>query len=246
MPEPFQLKKKAPQGEEGGWALTLADMMTLLLCFFVLLLAIADVDKQKYKDVSDSLAAAMGVPVPPKGSSLEYAPPSARMKINREQRNLFDLQLEMAHLVGRESDAIEIRMRPDSVALNLRGAVFFHLGAADLTPRAKEVLGKIAPTLVKTPYEVIIEGHSDNLPIHSVQFPSNWELSSARASAVARFLIASGFSKSRIKVMGMADTRPLLPNVDSLGNPIPENQQKNRRVTLLIYPPLKKATSSKK
>ncbi len=245
MPEQFQLKKKAPQGEEGGWALTLADMMTLLLCFFVLLLAIADVDKQKYKDVSDSLASAMGVPVPPKGSALEYmGAPTARMQINREQRNLFELQLEMARLVGKESDALEIEMRPDSVALNLKGAVFFGLGEADLTPRARKVLGRIAPALAKSPYEVVVEGHTDNIPMRSSQFPSNWELSSARASAVARFLLANGFSKKRIKVLGMADTKPLLPNTDGFGNPIPENQEKNRRVTLLIYPPEKKSKPS--
>ncbi|WP_027178397.1 flagellar motor protein MotB [Maridesulfovibrio bastinii] len=235
MPEPFQLKKKAPQGEEGGWALTLADMMTLLLCFFVLLLAIADVDKQKYKEVSDSLSSAMGVPVADDQSRSNYSVPGSRISINPEGRNLFDLQLEISRLVGKSSDAIEIRMRPDAVAIILKGAVFFDLGRADLTARARSVLGKIVPKLVTTRYNIVVEGHSDNLPIHSSQFPSNWELSSARACAVARYLIDAGLSKKKIKVLGMADTRPLVPNVDAAGNSIPENQKKNRRVTLLIY-----------
>lgn len=234
MPEPFQLKKKGPQGEEGGWALTLADMMTLLLCFFVLLLAISDVDKQKYKEVSESLASAMGVPVPPKGDSTEVQS-GRQVSVTPAGRNLFDLQLEIARLVGRTSDAIEIKMRPDAVAVVLKGSVFFNLGRADLTAKAREVLDKIVPRLMKTPYHIIVEGHSDNLPIHSSQFPSNWELSSARACAVARYFIDSGFSKKRLKVLGMADTRPLVPNEDSFGNSIPENQQRNRRVTLLIY-----------
>ncbi|GKT28897.1 OmpA family protein, partial [Aduncisulcus paluster] len=189
-------------------------MMTLLLCFFVLLLAIADVDQKKYKDVSDSLASAMGVDVPPKGANDTYeGAPVARRVISDQQRNIFEMQLEMARLVGRESDALKIKMRPDS---------------ADLTSGAERVLAKIAPTLAKSPYQVVVEGHSDNIPMHSKQFPSNWELSSARASAVARYLLDHGFSKARIKVLGMADTAPAYPNEDDNGNAIPANQKRNR------------------
>ncbi|WP_320006886.1 OmpA family protein [Maridesulfovibrio sp.] len=241
MSDEFSLKKPKQGGEEGGWALTLADMMTLLLCFFVLLLAIADVDQNKYKDVSDSLASAMGVPMPPKGDAANFeGAPIARRVISEKQRNIFEMQLEMARLVGRESDALKIKMRPDSVAIVLKGGFFFPSGKADLTEGAERVLGKIAPTLAKSPYEVVVEGHSDNLPIHSTQFPSNWELSSARASAVARYLLEAGFSKSRIKVLGMADTAPAYPNEDENGKAIPENQKRNRRVVLLVYPAKKK------
>ncbi|NDV24071.1 OmpA family protein [Desulfovibrio sp. JC022] len=241
MSDDFSLKKPAQGGEEGGWALTLADMMTLLLCFFVLLLAIADVDQNKYKDVSDSLASAMGVPVPPKGEADTFeGAPVARRVISDHQRNIFEMQLEMARLVGRESDALKIKMRPDSVAIVLKGGFFFPSGKADLTKGAKRVLAKIAPSLAKSPYDVVIEGHSDNIPMKSRQFPSNWELSSARASAVARYLLNNGFSKSRIKVLGMADTAPAYPNMDKNGKAIPANQKRNRRVVLLVYPQKKK------
>ncbi|WP_320173681.1 OmpA family protein [Maridesulfovibrio sp.] len=241
MSDDFSLKKPSQEGGEGGWALTLADMMTLLLCFFVLLLAIADVDQKKYKDVSDSLASAMGVPVPPKGEADTFeGAPVARRVISEQQRNIFEMQLEMARLVGRESDALKIKMRPDSVAIILKGGFFFPSGQADLTSGARRVLGKIAPTLAKSPYQVVVEGHSDNIPISSKQFPSNWELSSARASAVARYLLDNGFSKNRIKVLGMADTAPAYPNEDDNGNAIPANQKRNRRVVLLVYPPKKK------
>lgn len=237
MSDEFSLKKPQQGGEEGGWALTLADMMTLLLCFFVLLLAIADVDQNKYKDVSDSLASAMGVPVPPKGDADTFeGAPVARRVISEKQRNIFEMQLEMARLVGRESDALKIKMRPDSVAIVLKGGFFFPSGKADLTAGAERVLGKIAPTLAKSPYDVVVEGHSDNIPMRSKQFPSNWELSSARASAVARYLLDNGFSKSRIKVLGMADTAPAYPNEDENGKALPENQKRNRRVVLLVYP----------
>ncbi|WP_320171602.1 OmpA family protein [Maridesulfovibrio sp.] len=240
MSDDFQLKKPSQEGGEGGWALTLADMMTLLLCFFVLLLAIADVDQNKYKNVSESLAEAMGVESPRSrdGSSV------ARMSISQDQRNIFEMQLEMSRLVGRETDALNIKMRPDSVAIILKGNFFFRSGHADLTPGAIKVLDQIVSTLAKSPYDIVVEGHSDNIPINSKQFPSNWELSSARASAVARYLLDHGFSKQRIKVMGMADTQPMYPNEDEKGNPIPENQKRNRRVTLLVFPP--KADTAKK
>ncbi len=230
----FKLKKPAQGGEEGGWALTLADMMTLLLCFFVLMLAIADVDQNKYKTVSDSLAEAMGVDVA--GKNPEAATGSARMAISKDQRNIFEMQLEMSRLVGRETDALKIKMRPDSVAIILKGNFFFGSGKADLTSGAIKVLNQIVPTLAKSPYDIVVEGHSDNIPMRSKQFPSNWELSSARASAVARYLLKNGFNKKRIKVMGMADTAPMYPNTDENGKSIPENQKKNRRVTLLVFP----------
>ncbi|WP_432738560.1 OmpA/MotB family protein [Maridesulfovibrio sp. FT414] len=234
MSDDFQLKKPHQGGEEGGWALTLADMMTLLLCFFVLMLAIADVDQNKYKSVSDSLAEAMGVDV--QGRNPQAAS-GARMAVSQDQRNIFEMQLEMSRLVGRETDALKIKMRPDSVEIILKGNFFFDSGKADLTSAAIKVLSQIVPTLAKSPYDIVVEGHSDNIPMKSAQFPSNWELSSARASAVARYLIENGFSKHRIKVMGMADTQPMYPNEDEKGDPIPENQKKNRRVTLLVFPP---------
>jgi chemotaxis protein MotB len=240
MSDDFILNRKNTKKEDLGWALTLADMMMLLLCFFVMLIAIADIDESKYENVSDSLATAMGVKVPPKGIvevKTEEGAPVARRTISNEQRNLFQMQLEMARLVGREADALKIKLRADSVAIVLKGDVFFGLGKADLTGRAKNVLARIAPALAKSPYDVVVEGHSDNIPMFSKQFPSNWELSSARASAVARYLLANGFNKNRIKVLGMADTSPMWPNIDVKGNPIPDNQKRNRRVVLLIYPP---------
>ncbi len=240
MSDEFLLNRRNKHKEDLGWALTLADMMMLLLCFFVMLIAIADIDESKYENVSDSLASAMGVKVPPKGEvevKTEEGSPVARRTISNEQRNLFQMQLEMSRLIGKEADALKIKLRADSVAIILKGDVFFGLGKADLTTRAENVLARIAPALAKSPYDVVVEGHSDNIPMSSRQFPSNWELSAARASAVARYLLANGFDKQRIKVLGMADTSPMWPNEDEKGNAIPDNQKRNRRVVLLIFPP---------
>ena len=83
-------------------------------------------------------------------------------------------------------------------------------------------------------YSIDIEGHTDDAPISTPQFPSNWELSSARASAVARFLIGRGIKPERISVIGYADTKPKVPNRNAAGNPIPENRQENRRVMVRV------------
>jgi chemotaxis protein MotB len=224
--------KKRPRRQETGWQLTLADMMTLILCFFVIIVSIAKVDPTRFEAMSDVLAEAMKGKAAPSKRSAEQA----RTQVDAKAKNIFELQLELAKLIGRQPKAVNLKLRPDAVAINLKGGVFFKLGSADLTSQALRILDKLAKPLTEAHYKLTIEGHSDNLPIRSAQFPSNWELSSARASSVARYLIAQGFPKNDIRVLGLADTQPLAPNLDQTGQPIPENQAINRRVVILVRP----------
>jgi len=229
---PPSFPRRPPRRDDNGWQLTLADMMTLILCFFVIIVSVAKVDPTRYEAVSDILAEAMkGADAPSRRAADTAATP-----VDAKQKNLFELQLELAKLIGRESGAATLKLRPDAVAIDLKGGVFFKLGSADLTGEALTILDKLAGPLTRAHYELTVEGHSDNLPIKSSQFPSNWELSSARASSVARYLIAQGFPKDSIRVMGLADTKPLAPNEDKAGNPLPENQARNRRVIILVRP----------
>jgi len=218
------IPKRKPRPVDNGWHLTLADMTTLLLCFFVVMLSVAKVDQHRYEAMADIMADAL------KGKTAKR-----ESKVDAKQ-NLFQLQLELSRLLGKETKAVSLKLRPDAVAVNLEGGVFFHLGSADLTTDALSILDKLAGPLTKGHYRLTIEGHSDNLPIQSDQYPSNWELSSARASSVARHFIAQGFPKNDIRVMGLADTKPLAPNTDKNGTAIPDNQAKNRRVVLLVSP----------
>lgn len=207
-------------------------MMTLLLCFFVLMLAVSKVDKDRYSAMSSIMAEAMmGKAAPSKqGEETPFDPD------RRREKNLFELQLDLGRTIGKDTEALSLKLRPDAVAINLKGAVFFKLGDAGLTSRAQSILGRIVGPLNEQHYDLVVEGHSDNIPIRSDKYPSNWELSSARASSVARFLIARGFPKKHIKVMGLADTRPIAPNADAKGAPLPRNQSKNRRVVILVKP----------
>ncbi|MDC0336244.1 OmpA family protein, partial [Pseudodesulfovibrio sp.] len=223
------IPKKKPRPADLGWRLTLADMMTLLLCFFVIIVSVSKVDPHRYEAISDILAESMKGKAAPSKRTAE----KAQTPVEKKAKNLFELQLELAKLIGKESKAVNLKLRPDAVAINLQGGVFFQLGSADLTTEALRILDKLAIPLTEAHYKLTIEGHSDNLPIKSPQFPSNWELSSARASSVARYFIAQGFPKNDIRVMGLADTQPLAPNMDKKGKAIPANQSKNRRVVIL-------------
>ena len=218
---------KKPADESEDWQLTLADMFTLLLCFFVLIAAISTVDKNRYAEVADSMEAAMG-------TGRTRAQQHRRPKI--KQADLQEIKRQLELIIGHETKSVQLELRPDGVAVNLTGGLFFQLGRAELTPLAHELLGRIADTLLNIPYRVTVEGHTDNIPIKSSRFPSNWELSSSRASAVARLIIDHGFPKTSIKVMGLADTTPIYPNEDENGQPIPDNQALNRRVVILVTP----------
>ncbi|WP_022662214.1 OmpA/MotB family protein [Paucidesulfovibrio longus] len=234
--KPFVPKRKPRDDDpDSGWSLTLADMMTLLLCFFVLMLTVAKVDRDKYDAMSSVMAQAMGGKAAPvrEGRPLDGA---VRTAVGQEQKNLFELQLELAALIGQDRDHVELKMRaePHAVAISLGDRILFDLGKAELKPAARALLARLAGPLSGTRYALTIEGHTDNLPIQSAQFPSNWELSSARASAVARFFIEDGFPKERIRVVGLADTRP------KASNDTEEGRRKNRRVVILVRPDLEK------
>lgn len=224
-------KRHPRRHEQGNWALSFADMMTLLLCFFVLMLAVSKVDPARFSAVSSIMAEAM--------KSKDTFSKGKDQPLNPQQRkeqNLFELQSDLSRSIARDTEALSLKLRPDAVAINLKGAVFFKLGDATLTEKARVILARIVGPLTSQHYKLVIEGHSDNIPIHSDKYPSNWELSSARASSVARFFIARGFPKDDIKVMGLADTQPIAPNTDGTGSPLPGNQSKNRRVIILVKP----------
>ncbi len=211
--------------EENGedWAITFADMMTLLLCFFVLIVTISTVDKSQYEAVSDTIGKAMGA----EQTTAQKTPPKDPAGEIRDK---------LKRMIGTETDGVRLELRPSAVAVHLKGAVLFDRGRAEIKKDAAPVLKRIASPLVRIPYDLAIEGHTDNLPISSGRYPSNWELSASRAGAVARFMIDQGFPKRHIRVVGLADTRPVAPNIDENGLPIVENMARNRRVVILVTP----------
>lgn len=121
--------------------------------------------------------------------------------------------------------------------LEMSSAALFQSGSAALSPAGEAILRRELAELDSDEfkdYEITVEGHTDDTPIHTAQFASNWELSTARAAAVVHFLLDQGIPAQKLRAAGYADTFPKMPNRDASGNPIPENQAQNRRVVIKL------------
>lgn len=140
-----------------------------------------------------------------------------------------DLSQKLSNQVA--THTVSIKMGRDGLVISLREAGFFASGSADPKPQTVDTLAKIAASLGKTPYDLRVEGHTDNIPIHTGQFDSNWELSSARATRIARLMLASKvITADRISAAGYAEFHPVA------SNDTPEGRGQNRRVDLVVLP----------
>ena len=202
--------KKQQQSDEGGWLTTYADMMTLLMTFFVLLFAMSTLDPVKLEQFGDSTKKNKGSQKKSKKVSLT--------QINKEVKKL---------VVEQELQSqVKVSMDARGVTLGIASDLAFGSGTANLSGPIKSFLVKLVGTMEKATYAIAVEGHTDNVPIRSGQFPSNWELSAARASAVIRYLTSQGIEADKFRAIGFGDTVPIAPNDTR------ENQAKNRRVDI--------------
>lgn len=217
---PGFLKRAAASHEADteDWMVTYADAVTLLLTFFVLLLSVADLNPKKYEEIKASMAQAV-------------ANRPADMPFTELTQTLE--QLAKAGELGQ----VEMNATPRGLVLEFTGTTLYDPGSASLKPKALEILRRVAKHIISMPggdYRVVVEGHTDDVPINTPQFPSNWELSTQRATNVVRLLIQEGIPASRLQAAGFADTRPKAPNRDPSGRALAENQARNRRVVVAI------------
>lgn len=254
------MKRRRAKGEGGHgggghgatgmerWLLTYADMITLLLIFFVVMYALSNVDAQKFAAIAEALSRALGGGG---GMVLNYPGPSiVQGSAGRQQadrlKELQDLQravqageaarmeqvaarlqerLEREGLAGRVTVSVEER----GVVITFLDTVLFPIGSDELTPRARELLGRVGQELRVLPNYVRVEGHTCDLPINNRRFPSNWELSVARATSVVQALIRdAGIPPARLSATGYGEYRPRVPN-DSEAH-----RRLNRRVDLVV------------
>lgn len=202
--------KKKQQQDEGGWLTTYADMMTLLMTFFVLLFAMSTLDPVKLEQFGDSLGQQQGSKKKTKKVSLS--------QINKEVKKL---------VVEQELQSqVKVTMDARGVTLGIASDLAFGSGTATLSGPIKSFLVKLVSTMEKATYAIAVEGHTDNDPIRSSQFPSNWELSAARASAVIRYLTSHGIAADKFRAIGFGDTAPKVAN-DTVAN-----KAINRRVDI--------------
>ncbi|MCP4148217.1 MAG: OmpA family protein [bacterium] len=231
-----------PKCEAGApkWLVTFADMVTLLMCFFVLLLSFANTDQVKFKEILGSMKDAFGVQskelVMGKigGKPLPIKMRSKVSNIQKERRKLVSLlktaveeaQLKKHTFITKDKNGVRIDI------MELADGVMFNPADTKLLPAAQRLFRKLIPMLSDSTYKVIVQGHTDNMAIrNNPRFPSNWELSSARAGSVVRYLIKEGkglLDSRRFRAMGCADTMPMFEN------DTPENRAQNRRVSLIL------------
>jgi chemotaxis protein MotB len=211
-----------------GWMITYGDIMTLLLTFFVLLLSYSTVQEDRFRRALSSFQEALGM-LPEERSLIEFEaiplireiPAIPPREIIRRVRNA----VYAAGLKGR----VKVLRDKDGVRITIMSPILFDSGKADLRGEALSVLDEIIMILKESPNAVVVEGHTDNLPIKTERFPSNWELSTARAISVSRYLFETGgFDPARFVVAGYGQYHPVAPNDSARG------RRENRRVELLL------------
>jgi len=227
-------------GGEGGapaWMATYSDLATLLLTFFVLLLSFAEMDVQSFKEMLGSVKEAFGAQNEHPGSfkALATSPIELSTKESTRIVPLDDAESravqQMQRLVQQLDlqDDVEILMSARGLILRLKDRVLFETGSDALNESAAPVLDRILELVSVFPAGLSIEGHTDDRPIHTDRFPSNWELSSSRATAVLRYFRQNrDLDVRRLKVVGFADTQPVDPSDTE------QARSKNRRVEFVF------------
>lgn len=210
------------------WLLTYADLITLLLAFFVVMYSMSRIDNKKFGQVSDAL-----------NTILKGGPSVLRFADEPQKNGHGLLQLGNLRMVQQKiedkfkemgkQDVLKTEITERGLVVHIMESALFDQGSAELKSRAMEVLDLIANELRDRPNHVRVEGHTDDTPIHTAVYPSNWELSSARATAVVRYYTENRtIPPERISALGYGEYRPVVPN-----NNI-ENRAMNRRVDVVI------------
>lgn len=243
-------KRKAPEAaapeNHERWIVSYADMVTLLFALFVVLFATSDANPQKLQSVHNSIeqAFSIGVLQGSNGSSAVLnqgggiTPSISEIKSN----NLAALEATLGGFAKANNleGKIQIRSDADSITISLADNLLFDSGSADLRPGSQDVLAQVALALKGLPNEMRIEGHTDNVPVNSPDFPTNWELSAARASRVLRFMREQGgLTANDLFLAGYAETHPIADNST------PEGRALNRRADIVIlYPTIEDLNKS--
>lgn len=241
----MKLKRRAPEAPKGApaWMVTFSDLVTLILVFFILLFSMSQIDMIKFKAITESFREQFFdfypsiVPLDnPAGldTSMPVKDKDKDKEADFADKSLESLLADVQTFLDKNGldDVVLANRTERGVVLVLQEQVLFAPGQADVIGDAHAFLDKVGELLQKLPNLVKVEGHTDDRPMSSFRYPSNWELSSARASSVINYLIGTHqLDSSRFIAVGYSDTRPIV------SNDTPENRNKNRRVEIVISDP---------
>ncbi len=231
-------KKKAgkPENHE-RWLLTYADLITLLLVFFIVLYAGSQEDSKKFAILAEGLRSAFNnVSSEGGGGNSPVFMGSGSTNAGGQSSELADFEsirnaVQKAAIDRGIGDRVTVRMEPDRIVIGITGDVLFGAGGSQIRPSAEPVLDTVADTLRGKPNEIRVEGHTDNVPINTPDYNSNWELSSARATAVLRALVNRGLPADKLFAAAYGDTRPKADNNTA------EGRASNRRAEIVVLYP---------
>ncbi len=216
----YKPKKQDNSGDDESWMTTYADAITLLLCFFVLLISVSEPNEGLMDQLKEGFASAV----------------DAEMEIEPVEQ----LQESVAQMISENmlGEMMSVEETEAGMILEIASSSFYESGSAEFKPLAIPILLDLTLLLEEfdmRDYVVEVEGHTDDVPMSGKgQYPTNWELSAARATRVVRFFIEEGLEKNVMRARAYADTMPKVPNMDEFDNPIEENREMNRRITIRV------------
>jgi chemotaxis protein MotB len=208
----------ANEENQESWLISYADLMTLLVGFFVMMQSFSKIDERKLEEMKQETSKVFGG---------EYKIPFAKLSDTLKQK---------VKEQGLTNQVI-FETSESGVTITFRGALFFDSGSTVLKPEAKSLINNIIPSIMDQAkgFGIVVEGHTDNLAVSKGSvLASNWELSSVRACTVLRLFEAAGFDNKKLKALGWGDTHPVVPNQDANGESISLNQAQNRRVVIKV------------
>lgn len=230
----MQRRRRPKKDGSERWLITYADLITLLMIFFIVMYALSKVDAAKFETLANSLSTAFGAGgmiLDSPGPAVVPGNPPEQIRDLVEKKQLEKLKQELEQYIDESglSAKVSVTTEERGIVLSFQDNVLFELGSDVLTAQAKVILDQVAPMLANTHNYIRIEGHTDNLPINTARFPSNWELSAARATNVVRELIHThGMPPEKLSAIAYGEYRPRAPNDNQ------HNRQLNRRVDLII------------
>lgn len=224
-------KRKKDDGHENleRWLLTYADLITLLLAFFIVMYSMSRIDAKRFGKMAEALNGVLkgGTTVFPQLTEEEILKGHGLLKLG-------DLKMIQNHIEERfknlqRPEEVQTEITERGLVVHIMESALFREGSATLEPRAMEIMDIIYDKMANLPNHIRIEGHTDDRPIQTLTYPSNWELSTARATSVVRYFIDNyGMAPDRVSALGYGEFRPVRPN-----NSI-ENRAQNRRVDIVI------------
>lgn len=229
------LDRRRRSGGGPIWAITFGDLMTQILCFFVLMLSFSTTDKEAYHEASGSIKKALGIMEDVRQTPFQDTGIALKIKTTHSFDNLSEKLKGITQDGDKTPAGIDIESSEDRLIIRFQDNFLFAPASSQLNDNAMKTLDKILPVLIDFMGDIVITGHTDNAPINTKEFPNNWYLASARASTVANYFIKpetmpAGIPPNKLSVSAFGATKPIASNDTE------EGRAKNRRVEIVLLP----------